>query len=131
LNRYGNIDSKFRFVILASKRAKQLLKGAKPKIKIKTKNPIRVAQAEVRAGVIEYEILPTKIEEIQEEPDRVFVGEGLHDEIIEPEELPAAKVGAVAEEDVEEDAVDDEEEDADAEDDEEEGGGETEEEKDE
>jgi len=119
LNRYGNIDSKFRFVILASKRAKQLLKGAKPKIKIKTRNPIRVAQAEVRAGVIEYEILPTKIEEIPEEPERVFVGEGLHDEIVEPEELPAAKAGAVAEEDVEEDVVDDEEEDADDEDDEE------------
>ena len=131
MNRYGNIDSKFRFVILASKRAKQLLKGAKPKIKIKTKNPIRIAQAEVRAGVIKYEIIPTQIEEIQEEPDRVFVSEGLHDEIVEPEELPAAKAGAVAEEDVEEDVVDDEEEDADVDDDEEEGGEGAEEEKDE
>ena len=130
MNRYGNIDSKFRFVILASKRAKQLLKGAKPKIKIKSKNPIRLAQAEVRAGVIEYDILPTKIEEIQEEPDRVFVGEGLHDEIVEPEELPVAKAGAVAAEDVEEDVVDDEEEDVDVEDDDD-GGEEAENEKDE
>jgi len=128
LNRYGNIDSKFRFVILASKRAKQLLKGAKPKIKIKTKNPIRVAQAEVRSGVIEYEIIPTQIEEIQEEPDRVFVGEGLHDEVVESEELPAAKAGAAAEEDVDEDVMDDEEEDADVDD---ESGEETEDEKDE
>ena len=80
MNRFGNIDSKFRFVILASKRAKQLLKGAKPRIKSKSKNPIRLAQAEVRAGVIEYEILPTQKEEFQEQEDRVFVGEGLHDE---------------------------------------------------
>jgi len=86
LNRFGNIDSKFRFVILASKRAKQLLKGAKPRIKTKSKNPIRLAQAEVRAGVIEYEILPTQKEEFQEQEDRVFVGEGLHDEGPEADE---------------------------------------------
>jgi DNA-directed RNA polymerase omega subunit len=77
LNRFGNVDSKFRFVILASKRAKQLLKGAKPKVKAKSRNPIRIAQSEVRAGVIEFEILPTQKEEYQEQEDRVFVGEGI------------------------------------------------------
>ena len=54
---YGKIDSKFRFVILASKRAKQLLKGAKVKVKTKSKNPIRIAQIEVKAGVVDYEII--------------------------------------------------------------------------
>lgn len=86
MNSYGNIDSKFRFVILASKRAKQLLKGAKARIKTRSKNPIRLAQAEVRSGVIEYEILPTQKEEYQEQEDRVFVGESMHDEGTEAEE---------------------------------------------
>ena len=54
---YGKIDSKFRFVILASKRAKQLLRGAKVKVKTKSKNPIRIAQIEVKSGVVDYEII--------------------------------------------------------------------------
>lgn len=57
---YGKIDSKFRFVILASKRAKQLLRGAKAKIRTKSKNPIRIAQIEVKEGLIDYEILPSR-----------------------------------------------------------------------
>lgn len=106
MNSYGNIDSKFRFVILASKRAKQLLKGAKAKIKTRSKNPIRLAQAEVRSGVIEYEILPTQKEEYQEQEDRVFVGEGLHDEGTEAEEGLAGKADLPGDEgsDVDEEA---------------------------
>ncbi len=57
---FGKIDSKFRFVILASKRAKQLLKGAKPKVKSKSRNPIRLAQLELREGAVDYEILQSK-----------------------------------------------------------------------
>jgi DNA-directed RNA polymerase subunit K/omega len=101
LNRFGNVDSKFRFVILASKRAKQLLKGAKPKIKTKSRNPIRVAQTEVRSGVIEFEILPTKKEEYQEQEDRVFVGEGIHDEALDVDESPVGKDDIVSEDAVE------------------------------
>ncbi len=100
MNRFGNVDSKFRFVILASKRAKQLLKGSKPKIKAKSRNPIRIAQSEVRAGVIEFEILPTQKEEYQEQEDRVFVGEGIHDEVLEPDDVVAGK-DELAAEDVE------------------------------
>ncbi len=61
---YGKLDSKFRFVIVASKRAKQILKGSKVKLKTKTKNPIRIAQIEVKAGVVEYDILKTRAEEL-------------------------------------------------------------------
>ena len=39
----GKIDSKFRYVIIAAKRAKQLLKGARPKVKSRSRNPIRIA----------------------------------------------------------------------------------------
>jgi DNA-directed RNA polymerase subunit omega len=80
LDAFGNIDSKYRFIILAAKRAKQLLKGAKPKIQGKSKSLIRIAQAEVRAGLIEYEIIPTRMDDLPERDERVFVGAGVPDE---------------------------------------------------
>ncbi len=73
----GKIDSKYRFIILASKRAKQLLKGAKPKLQSRSKNPIRIAQAEVREGLIEYEIIPARMDDIPERDDRIFAGAGI------------------------------------------------------
>lgn len=85
MDAFGNIDSKYRFIILAAKRAKQLLKGAKPKIQGKSKNPIRIAQTEVRSGLIEYEIIPTHMEEVPEREERVFVGGGIPDEALESE----------------------------------------------
>ncbi len=75
MKEYGEIDSKFRYVILASKRAKQLLKGAKPKLKPKTKNLIRVAQDEVKRGLIDFEIVHNKVEEYSETGDDMFIGE--------------------------------------------------------
>jgi len=71
---YGDVDSKFKFVIITSKRAKELLKGAKPKIKSKAKSLIRIAQEEVREGLIDYEIVPKKKEE-EPEPEEEFIGE--------------------------------------------------------
>jgi DNA-directed RNA polymerase omega subunit len=97
LDAFGNIDSKYRFIILAAKRAKQLLKGAKPKIQGKSKNPIRIAQAEVRQGLIEYEIIPARMDDIPEREERVFVGGGIPDEAVESDGL----TGKDAEGDVE------------------------------
>lgn len=78
---YGDIDSKFRFVILASKRAKELLRGAKPKIKSKSKNPIRIAQDEVAQNLIDYEIIQPKKEEELEPEEEKFIKEELKHEI--------------------------------------------------
>jgi DNA-directed RNA polymerase subunit omega len=97
LDAFGNIDSKYRFIIIAAKRAKQLLKGAKPKIHGKSKNPIRIAQTEVRNGLIEYEIIPARMDEIPEREERVFVGGGIPDEAVESDGL----AGKDVEEDVE------------------------------
>lgn len=72
MDNFGKIDSKYRFVIVASKRAKQLLRGAKPKVKAKTKNPIRLAQLEVKDGVVEFDILHSKLEDIAEAGAQVF-----------------------------------------------------------
>ncbi|MEW5901592.1 MAG: DNA-directed RNA polymerase subunit omega [Acidobacteriota bacterium] len=93
LKNYGKIDSKYRFVIIASKRAKELLKGAKPRLKSKSKNPIRIAQNEVRMGLVDYEILKTKKEEPPEQEERVFLGEeAVADFEEEPESLEGEEV---------------------------------------
>jgi len=67
LKEYGDLNSKFKFVILASKRAKDLLKGAKPKVKSKSKNLIRIAQQEISQGLIDYELVQSKPEDLYEE----------------------------------------------------------------
>ncbi len=87
MDAFGNIDSKYRFIILAAKRAKQLLKGAKPKIQGRSKSPIRIAQAEVRSGLIEYEIIPTRMDDLPEREERVFVGAGIADDAGDSEVL--------------------------------------------
>lgn len=77
-------------MILASKRAKQLLQGAKPKIKTKSKNLIQVAQKEVKQRLIDYEIVQPKTEEFHGMDDEAFIGEelGIAEESIQEEETP-------------------------------------------
>lgn len=106
MNHYGKIDSKFRFVILASKRAKQLLKGAKPKVRSKSRNPIRIAQMEIREGAVDYEILQSKKGDSVEPEEQVLAVDDGADDFDEagggvPEEDEHAEV-----EDVEKDDVD-------------------------
>jgi len=103
LNKYGhNIDSKFRFVIVASKRAKQLLRGSKPKLRSKSRNPIRIAQQEVSAGTVEFEILPVGKEEFPEAEDRVLVSGGIGAEEVGEPEVAGAEKEDLAGADVEE-----------------------------
>jgi DNA-directed RNA polymerase subunit omega len=52
-----NLDSKFRFILVAARRARQLQSGAKPLIQAPTKRPTRVAQQEVGAGLVAIEML--------------------------------------------------------------------------
>jgi len=53
-----NLDSKFRFILVAARRARQLQAGAKPLIQIPTKRSTRVAQQEVGAGLVPIEMAP-------------------------------------------------------------------------
>lgn len=77
---FGKIDSKFRFVILASKRAKQILKGAKVKVRSKSKNPIRIAQIEMKEGLIDFEILkPKRGDALEVEEQVLSVDDGAED----------------------------------------------------
>jgi DNA-directed RNA polymerase subunit omega len=50
------IDSKFRFAILAAKRAKQLVSGAKKKVLTTMENPLTIAMSEISQGKIKYKI---------------------------------------------------------------------------
>jgi len=121
LDNIGNIDSKYRFIIVASKRAKQLLKGAKPKLKAKSRNLIRIAQSEVKAGLIEYEVIPAGKEEIPEQEERVFVGADIvAEEPPEPEaltvrDLAEGETGKAVEEETEEEEEETEDENEDLE----------------
>jgi DNA-directed RNA polymerase subunit omega len=53
-----SLDSKFRFILVAARRARQLQAGAKPLIQTSTKRSTRVAQQEVSAGLVPIEIAP-------------------------------------------------------------------------
>ena len=51
------LDSKFRYILVAAKRARQLQAGARPLIQSTEKRLTRVAQEEVTAGLVAFELL--------------------------------------------------------------------------
>ncbi len=51
------VDSKFRLVLLAAWRAKQIINGSKKKVNLKAENPLTIAMEEIRQGLINFEIL--------------------------------------------------------------------------
>jgi DNA-directed RNA polymerase subunit omega len=51
-----NIGSKYRFIIIAAERAKQLQSNARPKIKTKSTKPSYIAMREVEQGLVNFEI---------------------------------------------------------------------------
>lgn len=53
-----NLDSKFRFILVAARRARQLQAGAKPLVQAPGKRSTRVAQQEVGAGLVPVEMAP-------------------------------------------------------------------------
>ncbi len=53
-----NVDSKYRFILLAAKRARQLQGGAKSLIHTTVRKNTRIAQEELRAGVLQFEFPP-------------------------------------------------------------------------
>lgn len=46
------LESKFRQVLIISKRAKELLRGSKPLIKTREKHPLKIAKEEMEKGVL-------------------------------------------------------------------------------
>ena len=50
------IDSKFRYVLLVSKRAEQLIQGAQPKTRPRHAKPTRIAMDEVAANAVKWQL---------------------------------------------------------------------------
>ncbi len=53
-NSAEGMDSKFRFVLVASNRAEQLMRGARPKIDMPTRKPTVVAMREIEKRVVDW-----------------------------------------------------------------------------
>ena len=47
-------DSKYRYVLVAARRARQLSTGAPPLVNTNARKPCRIAQEEIAAGKIQY-----------------------------------------------------------------------------
>ena len=63
-----DVDSKFRFITVASQRAKQLQNGAKPRVEMKSRKPTRVAMQEVLANAVSWEVMDPPVKTPVEEP---------------------------------------------------------------
>jgi DNA-directed RNA polymerase subunit omega len=51
-------DSKYRLVIIAAKRSKQLARGAPPLIQTRSVKPTYIALEELASGVVDYSVVP-------------------------------------------------------------------------
>jgi len=62
------VDSKYRLIILAAKRSKQLQRGARPRIEIDPvkHKPTRIALEEVMRGKVKFSIKETEVLPIEE-----------------------------------------------------------------
>jgi DNA-directed RNA polymerase subunit omega len=57
------LDSKFRYILVAARRARQLQAGARPLIQSTAKRLTSVAQQEVAAGLVPFELLAPTMDE--------------------------------------------------------------------
>jgi len=52
------VDSKFRLILVAAKRARQLQSGARPMVQAPSRKATKVAQLELGAGLVPFEVQP-------------------------------------------------------------------------
>lgn len=62
-------DSKFRFIIVAAERAKQLQNGAPARLSVKSRKAAYIAIREVEQQLVPFKILKKKEKEDQEEEE--------------------------------------------------------------
>ena len=53
----GDTDSKFRYILVAAKRTRQLQAGARPMVTAPSRKLTRIAQEEVASGLVKYDIV--------------------------------------------------------------------------
>jgi DNA-directed RNA polymerase subunit omega len=72
-------DSNYRYVLVAARRARQLQNGARPAVESHSRKPCRIAEEEVQAGRVKWEIPPvvkTPLEAASQTLDNAAVGDG-------------------------------------------------------
>jgi len=81
-------NNKYLLVMMVANRAKELNKGAKPLVKSKYKQPIRIALEEIKAGKVylKEKEEPLKAEQIFNEVEEPAKSEDISGEVKEPEE---------------------------------------------
>jgi DNA-directed RNA polymerase subunit omega len=62
------VDSKYRFILLSAKRARQIQSGARPLIQTATKKPTKIAQLEVSGNLVPFENLQSETPSDGDEP---------------------------------------------------------------
>jgi DNA-directed RNA polymerase omega subunit len=63
----GKLDSKFRFVLVAARRAEQIVRGAAPKLETAYRKPTRTAMQEIVEDRVEWGYGPEPTVETTEE----------------------------------------------------------------
>ncbi|MFI5115688.1 MAG: DNA-directed RNA polymerase subunit omega [Terriglobales bacterium] len=72
-------DSNYRYVLVAARRARQLQNGARPVVESHSRKPCRIAEEELRAGKVKWEIpqvAKTPLESASEVLDHAAAGDG-------------------------------------------------------
>lgn len=57
MKEYNGLESKFRQVLVISKRAKELMRGSKPLIKTEEKHPLKIAKKELESGKLNVKLI--------------------------------------------------------------------------
>jgi DNA-directed RNA polymerase subunit omega len=67
-------DSNYRYILVVARRARQLQSGAPPVVDTNSRKPCRIAQDEIRAGKVKWEIpeLRTAAEMAQDALDKAM-----------------------------------------------------------
>ena len=51
-------DSNYRYVLVAARRARQIQNGARPVVDAHSRKPCRIAEEEIQAGKVKWEVPP-------------------------------------------------------------------------
>jgi DNA-directed RNA polymerase subunit omega len=70
----AGFDSNYRYILVAARRARQLQSGAPPVVQTNSRKPCRIAQDEIRAGKVKWEIpeLRSAAEQAADTLDQAF-----------------------------------------------------------
>jgi len=72
-------DSNYRYVLVAARRARQIQNGARPVVEPHSRKPCRIAEEEIQAGKVKWEVPPlvaaSAMEAAGEAPDQPVGGE--------------------------------------------------------